>query len=262
MQEVVPRQAKKVESIVYSQELLEDKLQLEKMRRGIDEYTVYILKNVIAPEKIDTIKTYLKNVGSGSLPSYHFLQEGCPDFHRVHQFDSRSYVKALMHQFVFHPWNQNVLDLFEEMKNIYYLKNILAGMETDAFLDTTPKDGHISRLSFHYYPKGGGCINKHADPVGVHQNNVPVLQMSTKGLDYKEGGLYAIGEDNKAIDLDSMMEKGDVLFFNAEIIHGVAPIDPGLNQDWLSFEGRWMMLASVIKSAGNEKTANALPLED
>lgn len=259
---VIPREAKKIETILFSKELFDDHIKLEKMREGIDNYTVYIVKKVIAPEIIDKIKNYLKNIGSNSLPSYHFLKEGCPDFHRVHQFDNRSYVKSLMHQFIFHPWNQNIFDLFEEMKNIYYLKNLLGGYEKETFLHNTPKDGHVSRLSFHCYPKGGGTINKHADPVGTHQNNVPVLQMSTKGVDYKEGGLYAIGEGGNIIDLDSMLEKGDVLFFNAEIIHGVAPIDSDNTLDWLSFEGRWMMLASVIKSAGNETTANALELED
>lgn len=262
MQKVVPRQAKNVETIVFSRDFLKNRAQLEEMRKGIDSYTVYVLKNVIDPELIDQVKRYLKNIGSGSLPTYHFLQEGCPDFHRVHQFDDRSYVKSLMHQFVFHPWNQNVMNFFEEMKNIYYLKNALAGFPSDAFLENTPKDGHISRLSFHCYPKGGGCINKHADPVGDHQNNVPVLQMSTKGVDYEEGGLYVEGIGGDIIDIDSMIEKGDVLFFNAEIIHGVAPIDPGKKLDWLSFEGRWMMLASVIKSFDNENTANSLNLEN
>lgn len=262
MKTVHPKRVNKLEIIRFSKSLLQDQVQLEKMRQGIDNYTVFIIKNVIDPDIIDQIKDYLKGIGSNSFPSYHLLKEGCPDFHRVNHFDQRSYVQSLMHQFVFHPWNQNIFDLFKVMKDIYIIKNILGGFEPEAFLNNTPKDGHIARLSFHCYPTGGGCIKKHADPVGAHQNNVPVLQMSTKGKDYQDGGLYAIAEDGSVIDIDAQMEKGDVLFFNAEIIHGVAPIDPKKNLDWLSFKGRWMMLASVIKSTENTETANAIQLEN
>jgi len=262
MKAVQPQRVKKLEIMPYSKSLLNDREQLEKMRKGIDNHTCFIIKNVIDPEMIDKIKDYLKGIGLNSLPSYHFLKEGCPDFHRVNRFDERSYVQSLMHQFIFHPWNQNVFDLFEVMKEIYILKNILGGLEPEAFLNNTPKDGHIARLSFHCYPSGGGSLKKHADPIGEHQNNVPILQMSTKGKDYTEGGLYVVGEDDEVIDIDSKMEKGDVLFFNAEIIHGVEAIDPTMKLDWLSFEGRWMMLASVIKSIENKETANAIQLED
>jgi hypothetical protein len=59
-----------------------------------------------------------------------------------------------------------------------------------------------------------------------------------------------------------MMNKGDVLFFNAEVIHGVAPVDPDEELDWLSFRGRWSMLASTIKTVADKDTPNSIQLED
>jgi hypothetical protein len=262
MEEVIPKKARNIKILDYSSMMLQDKDFICEMNKDLKNYDAYIMKNMIDKKLIDNIKKYLVNVANASLPRYEFLKEGCPDFHRVNMLDERSYVASIMHQFLFHPWNQNVFDLFEKMKEIYYLKNLSGGFNIEDFLYNTPNDGHISRLSFHNYPAGGGLLKKHADPVGDHQLTVPVLQMSQKGKDYEQGGLYIVTQDDSVIDIDSMMEKGDVFFFQAEVIHGVAPIDPHKELNWLSFEGRWMMLASVIKTIGNSKTANALQLEE
>lgn len=232
------------------------------MNENLQNYDAYIIRNMIDVTIIDKVKDYLSNIGQTSLPRYEFLQENCPDFHRIHMLDKRSYVESIMHQFCFHPWNQNIFDLFRVMEKIYKLKNLSANFEENTFLNNTPKDGYVARLSFHNYPVGGGEIKKHSDPIGEHQLTVPILQMSQKGIDYEEGGLYVIGKDNIKIDIDTLMNKGDVFFFQAEIMHGVAPIDPDRELNWMEFEGRWMMLASIIQTVGNTKTAYSLQLED
>ena len=78
--------------------------------------------------------------------------------------------------------------------------------------------------------------------------------MSRKGEDYRVGGGYAIDEQGNVVDTDALMEKGDVLLFNAEVMHGVAPIDPDEELDWLSFRGRWSMIASTIKTVADTDT--------
>lgn len=259
--QVTPRKAKKIFTINYSDSLAYDKAQIQKMREDIANYNGYVLKNVISPELVDQIINYLESVARGSLPSWHPLVNGCPDFYRINNLDERSYVKAQMLQFNFHPWNQNMFGLFEKMKGLYQIKNQLSGLEPDAFLNNTPQDGHIARLAFQFYPKGGGCIKMHADPVGSHQVSVPVLMMSKKGIDYQQGGGSALNENNELIDTDSLMEKGDAVFFNAEVIHGVKPIDPDEKLNWLDFQGRWIMIASIIKTLADDETPNSLQIE-
>lgn len=51
--------------------------------------------------------------------------------------------------------------------------------------------------------------------------------------------------------LDRIVEYG-------ELIHGVAPVDPDEPLDWLSFQGRWVMLGAIIKTAANTASPNAL----
>ncbi len=259
---ISPQKAREVKIIDYDLSLLSNKELIQSMRLDILDGDGYVIKNFVNPSKLDQIKTYLMGVGQNSLPSYHHLQEGCPDFHRVQQLDQRSYVKGIMHQFMFHPWNQNVFDMFTLMKPVYNLKNLLSGLEQDSFLETTPKDGFISRLSYQFYPQGGGCIKRHADPVDEHQLCVPILMMSDFGTDYKNGGGYVVGDEGEVINTDSYMNKGDVLFCNAQVAHGVADIDPDSDMDWLSFKGRWICLVSVIKTLANTTTANSLQLED
>lgn len=259
---ITPRKAKKIFFIDYKDEMLTNRDLIEEMKSNIHNNYGYIIKNVIDSVLIDKIVTYLKSVASCSLPAWYPLVDGCPDFHRINNLDERSYVKAIMHQFNFHPWNQNVFNLFQEMQKIYLLKNQLSNLEANAFLNNTPKDGHIARLAFQFYPKGGGNIKMHADPVGAHQVSVPILMMSKKGQDYASGGGFVMNENNEIVDIDSLMDKGDVLFFNAEVIHGVKPIDPGEKINWLQFQGRWIMIASIIKTQPNVEALNALQLED
>jgi hypothetical protein len=259
---IIPRKARRVHTVKYSADLLADADFIKDIHEGIQRNDGYVFKGVVETKVIDRIVDYLKCIGRCSLPAYHPLTEGCPNFHRVIQNDNRASVKSLCHHFLFHPWNHDVFNLFDQMRPIYHLKNSIAGFERDAFLDATPKTGHISRIGFIYYPRGGGMIKRHADPVGRHQLTVPVLQMSRKGKDYCIGGGYAIDEHGEIIDTDALMEKGDVLFFNAEVIHGVAPVDPDQELDWLSFRGRWSMLASTIKTVADKDTPSSIQLED
>ena len=258
---ITPRQATRVESVKYSPHLLEEPDFIKKVHQDIQNNIGYVFKGVVETKFIDRVVAYLKSIGRSSLPAYHPLAEGCPNFHRVIQHDKRASVKSIAHQFLFHPWNHDVFNIFEKMRPIYHLKNSIGGFDRDAFLDATPKDGHISRIAFIHYPRGGGMIKRHADPVGRHQLTVPVLQMSSKGEDYRTGGGYSVDEHGEVIDTDALMEKGDVLFFNAEVIHGVAPVDPDEELDWLSFRGRWSMLGSTIKTVVDRDTPSSIQLE-
>lgn len=262
IRKINPRQARSVHTVKFSPDLLADSDFIKEVHDGIQNNDGYVFKGVVEIPLIDRVVDYLKGIGRNSLPAYHPLAEGCPNFHRVIQNDKRAAVKSLCHHFLFHSWNHDVFNLFEKMRPIYHLKNSIGGFEKEAFLNTTPKAGHISRLGFIYYPQGGGMIKRHADPVGRHQLTVPVLQLSHKGEDYRVGGGYSIDEHGNVLDTDALMEKGDVLFFNAEVIHGVAPVDPDAEMDWLSFRGRWSMLASTIKTVADTETPNSIQLED
>lgn len=243
-------------------EVLNDMDQLKIIRKQVQNGDLYIVKNVVAPPLLQRIKRYLTNVGQSSLPNYQTIQAGAPNFHRINYWDERAYVQGCFHQFVFFPWNQDVFQLFERFKEVYYLKNLISNLPKTKFLGRTPEDGCTARLAFQFYPQGVGGLNKHIDPVDHHQLCVPIMILSKKGVDYEQGGLYVELKNGEKIVLDDIAEVGDVVLFNAQLVHGVDRIDPHLPEDWLSFKGRWMLLFATNKLFDNKAIANSVDLEE
>lgn len=254
--------AKNVKFVDDYRRIIDNPEEISRIREDIKAGDVYIFKRLIDPEKIIKIREYLGGVGRNSLPNYHAIKAGAPNFHRLNIWDDRAYVKGCFHQFVFFPWNQDVFNFFQLFRDGYYLKNLINGLPRDKFLGSEPEDDCTARLSFQFYPKGVGGLNKHSDPVDHHQLTVPLLIMSKKGVDFTSGGVYVEAENGELIFGDDLCDIGDVLFFNAVIPHGVMRIDEGKSEDWLSFEGRWMMIFATNKLAGNASIADAVDLEN
>jgi len=242
--------------------LFSDENELRKVKDKITEGDLFIIKSVFTKDFVEKVKSYLTGIGRGSLPNYHPIKLGAPNFHRINIWDERAYVKCCFHQFTFFPWNQDIFRLFEKAKPVYQLKNLISGLPKDKFLQAEPDDGCVARLSFQFYPSGTGGMNKHSDPVDKHQLVVPTLVMSQKGKDFQTGGVYAESESGELIFLDDIAEVGDIILFNAQIPHGVKIIDEEKEEDWLSFEGRWMMIFATNKVADSNEIRDAVDLEE
>jgi len=240
--------------------LVNDAARLQETRENIAAGDVYIARRQCDPGWLSDVRAYLEGVGRGSLPNYAPIEAGAPNFHRMNRNDSRAYVPGCFHQFVFFPWNQDPFDLFSVCAPVYHLKNRLSGIDADKFLGITPQDGCTARLAFQVYPRGGGFLARHADPVDYHQLTVPILQISRKGVDFHTGGLFVQMADGRDLVIDDVAEPGDVVYFNASCPHGVHPIDPGEPMRWTTFGGRWMLLFAVNRLAGNAAIGNAVPL--
>lgn len=178
---MIARRARKLHVIEYRPELLDDTRFIEEMRSNIRDRDFYVIKNLVDATALRRIRAYLTSIGRNSLPSWSPLEEGCPDFHRAQQMNPNSPVQGILHQFMFHPWNQNVFDFFDLFALTYRYRNLISGLESDNFLKYTSSDSYCARLAFQFYPRGGGMMNQHSDPVGEHQLTVPTVQMSKKG---------------------------------------------------------------------------------
>jgi hypothetical protein len=240
--------------------LLADEDRLVQVRSDVAAGDVYIARRQIDPEMLTDIRAYLEGIGRGSLPNYAPIEAGAPNFHRMNRNDARAYVPGCFHQFVFFPWNQDPFDLFTLCAPVYHMKNRLSGLPADKFLGVTPQDGCTARLAFQVYPRGGGYLARHADPVDHHQLTVPIMQMTRKGTDFESGGLFVQMAAGRDLVIDEIAEPGDVVYFNAACPHGVSPIDPTAPLRWTSFAGRWMLLFAVNRLAGNAAIGNAVTL--
>ena len=243
-------------------EILADSKLISKMKKEIKKGDIYVIEKVFEEEWITGIKKYLTQVGQHSIPNYHKIEFGAPNSHRLNMSDNRSYVKGCFHQFVFFPWNQDYFNFFEKCKDVFYLKNLISGIEKNKYLKKEPGDDCTSRIAVQFYPRGEGYLNKHSDPVDYHQITVPSLTMSKKGIDYKTGGAFIENSHGEKIIIDDTLNVGDLLFFNAELIHGVDHIDKNKKSSWLDFQGRWMMLFSVNKLYDNKSIVDSIDLDE
>jgi len=262
--------ALKIESPMYGRNVIEmnhrpgladDAEAIAEMRQNLREGDAYVVHNFMSPEKVRQIRSYLTEIGRHSLPNYEAIEHGCPNFHRVNVWDERAYVKGCFHQFSFFPWNQDVFQFFDLTRDIFRVKNVLNGLPKDKFLGPTPEDGCTARLSFQFYPSGGGGMHMHADPVDHHQLTASLLIMTDKGEDFKTGGGYVALDEDKKLYFDDIAKSGDVVHINAKVFHGVEKVDPGDDLDWLAFNGRWMSIFAVNQVASVETVAEAVDLE-
>ena len=254
----------KARNILYATDLkalLNDPDKISEIRANILQGDLYIVKSVLDKNYVLKVREYLMGIGKNSLPNYQAIKVGAPNFHRINIWDDRAYVTGCFHQFTFFPWNQDIFKLFDATREIYYLKNLVNNLPKDKFLKPEPEEGCTARLSFQFYPKGIGGLNKHSDPVDHHQLTVPSLIMSKKGKDFHSGGVYVEDMNNNKKYLDDICDIGDVVFFNAQVPHGVKVIDEAKDEDWLSFEGRWMMIFATNKLFDNEDIQDSVDLE-
>lgn len=239
---------------------LKDPKKIQLLRDQLQQGDVIIFRNVFSETFLTAVQNYLIRVAQNSLPQYQPITEGCANSHRMNRWDERSYVKGCFHQFSFFPWNQDYFNFFEKFKNVFQLKNLLNQLPVDRFLGQRTDEQCIARLSFQFYPQGGGELHKHSDPVDFHQLVVPLLTMSKKGRDFKSGGGYIENQEGRSVLLDDLCSPGDLIYTNASIPHGVEKIDADSDLDWLQFKGRWILLFAVNKTVDNTRIQNATDL--
>jgi hypothetical protein len=221
----------------------------EEFMRRIAEPQAFVVKNFYPAAEILRFRNDVFKSGLETEPSWHPLVDGCPDYHRLHDNYPKAYVKQKLHAFYYHGWYPENNTRFNYFNEIFALKNFLAGLPTDAFLDNIPSDGRVARINVHHYPRGGGYQAEHIDPTGAHAQIQTLVAGSQIGKDYHRGGVY--GRTTPSGDpmyLDRYMNPGDLLVMSPGIPHGVQSIDPEAPYEWRANDGRWMILPIIVSS--------------
>jgi hypothetical protein len=227
----------------------------------IGEPEAFVVKAFFPEREILDFRRCVHRDGLESAPGWHALRESCPDYHRLHDNYPNAYVKQKLHAFYFHGWYAHNREIFDFFREIFELKNRLAGLPPDEFLRNTPADGWIARVNVHHYPRGGGYQAEHVDPVGRHAQIQTLVCASRFGVDYSSGGVYARATpESEPEPLDPYLAPGDLLVMSPGIPHGVAPVDPAQPYDWQSDNGRWMILPLVVASDTNTEAGKPVQL--
>lgn len=215
----------------------------------IDEPQAFVVQQFYPRESILRFRAELFQKGLESEASWHPLKDECPDYHRLHDNYKNAYVKTKMHTFYLHGWKEENRAVFDTFREIFAIKNGLAGFKEDEFISNRPSDGVVARVLVHHYPPGGGYQEEHVDPVADFAKLQTLIAGSQFGKDFEEGGLYAKeSPDGDRVYLDSYTEPGDLILLSPGIHHGVAPVDPSQQYDWQSEMGRWIVLPIMLHS--------------
>jgi hypothetical protein len=210
--------------------------------------TVFVVEGFHPRERVRAFRELALSQARREPPSWHPCLDGVPDYHRIVDDYPGAWVKSRMHAHYFHRFNGNA-ELFAELRDVFRLKNALAGEPEDAFLAAIPSDGVIARVVSNHYPRGGGYQAEHVDPASRFARIQTIIQASDPGVDFATGGLYVReAEGAEAVPIDPHSRMGDLLVLSPDVRHGVAPVDPEAELDWEAPDGRWMIMPILIRS--------------
>ena len=247
-----------------SRRILEkDRIFAENLVKSLYDGDAYIIKRVFSEAFLRDIQKKVHLYWSKRNSSFHKMLEGVPNFTRIIDYETGKnyYAHPVKHSAYFFPWNQDPLNLFPTCYPAWRVMKIIAGLDEDEYEKNTPKDGIIDRIQVVRYPTGGGKIDSHSDPY-LTQKIVTSLYMSKRGVDYLEGGCYIVNHNNCRVDMEDLIDVGDMSFIFPSVAHGVAPVDPTIPTTWDSLNGRWWigMFSNMSDEVKDRHTGKAIPL--
>lgn len=142
----------------------------------------------------------------------------------------------------------DIFNFHNNFKKIIELRDFIRDDGVSTFDLNLPPDS-FNACRFQYYPSGGGFMSMHKDTTGTETSTyVQYLQLlapiTKRGKHFTEGGAI-ININNQIIDLEDIINPGDVLLYDANSYHGVKDVDPHLSLNSNIFKGRVVALTTI-----------------
>lgn len=222
---------------------------------------LWIVRGVFEPAFLRALRENTIAWTRSRPPAFHKMLDGSPDFHRIIDPETGKHYAfpCCKHSAYFYRWNDDPLGLWPEITARWRVFKVLMGLAPDQYERNAARDGVVDRVQIVRYPPGIGFLAPHQDP-HQHQRLFFSAYMSRRGVDYQGGGFYALGADDAAIDMESLVRVGDVCVGMATVVHGVAPCEG--RPDWAATDGRWFlsMYSNATDAVANRATGRAVPL--
>ncbi|MBO8219573.1 hypothetical protein [Prochlorococcus marinus] len=147
-------------------------------------------------------------------------------------------------------WNKPNIELIKVLETSHSLsriRNVIYGNDLE-YGDFIEENNFFTYTSLSLYPLGGGFLNKHID-FKPSWNIKPMIhfkvELTHKGKDYNNGGLYLTDKSNNSICLSDYVDPTDIIFFEGSQPHEIKPTGSGKLGRIAFFE----IPASVIPSS-------------
>ncbi len=236
--------------------------EIETIRTAIRRMGVVVLRGVYPTDVCKSLRAEVFRYFHDHTPSNPPIAQDTPNYWRLDDNPEKAAVKRVNQFFSSFYWNADLAGEKLLMQAMTRLKNEIAGLPPEFALHGL-EEGYMTYPGITHYPRGGGKLNKHIDPKNI-QFCVIIASLSSRGEDYRSGGLY-IEQNGEKIDIDHLVNIGDVYLINPEIVHGIDPIDPEVEgYQWHQIQGRWTLFPSLIevKTTQGVKVEGLADLED
>lgn len=142
-------------------------------------------------------------------------------------------------------WNKDSY-FYDEIQELVNFRNSYLNLESQNFVYTINGNEYCDLPKFLQYPIGGGFMNKHIDDRGEYFKAPNfLLNLSKQGEDFDSNGVYYIDRNQKFLDLEPILDVGDLYAHDIDIPHGVQAIDADKELDLENFKGRFSINLSL-----------------
>ena len=134
-----------------------------------------------------------------------------------------------LYRYCHFPWNRadpSLKILFDTSFALSQIRNIFNGNDI-SYGELIEDNDYITYSSLSLYPPEGGFLKKHKDHQPTHKNPSLLhtkIELTHKGSDYNDGGFYVYDRSCNKIDISSLINPGDVIFFDGTQSHQIDPI--------------------------------------
>jgi hypothetical protein len=111
---------------------------------------------------------------------------------------------------------------------LHKFRNLMQGFEENYGLQYNSSNYGLY-ISTSLYEVNKGFLSFHSDGHEALPLLHYMLPLTFKGVDYSEGGLYCNNREGKECDIDSIVNPGDIIFFDGRLRHGVKKIKSNSN---------------------------------
>lgn len=173
-----------------------------------------------------------------------------PNFQRLDVGDYAQCNARFSRMFTFFDWNEGGL-IRSELEKLIQLRDRILNLKSDGHKYPLENGMGYNLPKMLQYPRGGGFMNCHID--GVEFKEEPVFNclvcLCRRGVDYERGGGYYYTRDDEFVDVEALVDIGDIAMHSLDIKHGVNSVDDHLDLDLGSMSGRIVINLSLEEFA-------------
>jgi hypothetical protein len=212
---------------------------LVQAKNSLKEHGFCIIKNFFPYEPLTKI---LKNFRESFSAENDIRRTGpykykMPNFQRLDLGDFSQVNARFSRMWTCFSWNSGG-EFEEPVKRMIAFRNELFSLGHSEYIYDLEGTLLCDLPKILHYPCGGGFMNRHHDIRDIPSVSNVLLSLSKRGENFESGGVYYIDKNGQFLDLEDILDIGDLYMHALETYHGVKAIDVEKNVDLTTMQGR------------------------